>query len=129
MATGRRNTEEYRKIILCTADLTKLVIDENKLVRLCEELVNRRLINNAQRRDLTNVHAGGFIKRTSDLIGIVTTRVELNPKKLEEFTKALKSIDDDDTYEEVIKKLKGKYLTLRINGHDSETQCSSSTTG
>ena len=115
MATGR-NTKQYRRIISCAADLTNAVIDENKLVRLCEELVHRRLINNDQRRDLTNVHAGGFIKRVSDLIGIITNRVELNPKKLEEFIKALERVDDDDTYEEVIKKLKGKYLTLRING-------------
>ena len=44
------------------------------------------------------------------MIGIITSRVELNPKKLEEFIKALESVNDDDTYEEVIRKLKGKYL-------------------
>lgn len=101
MSQGK-NTEEYRKMVAVTPELTDLLADGTNVVTLSQELFRDQLISKSNNRAMANLSRQADV-RAAELVGMVTTKVELDSKNFYIFVKALKK--DEVTYKTILDKL------------------------
>lgn len=99
-----KNTQEYQKMVAITPELTDLLADGTNVVRLSQELFGGeiQLISKSNNREMANLSVPADV-RAAQLVGMVTTKVELNSQNFYKFVEALKK--DEVTYGTILAKL------------------------
>ena len=96
-----KDTVEYQTIVKATGKLKKAV--QNNITPLCDELVSNGLITTDNKKALRNPnHDIG--EWASDLVELITDKVEQNPANYHIFVKILKG-EDTSTYMDILKVL------------------------
>ena len=96
-----KDTVEYQTIVKATGKLKKAI--QNNITPLCDELVSNGLITTDNKKALRNPnHDIG--ERASDLVELITDKVEQNPANYHIFVKILKR-EDTSTYKDILKVL------------------------
>ena len=100
-------TPEYQTIIECTSALTTAM--QNHLTDISAQLLQRHLITANQERDACNeMHSAH--NRAATLVGLIRSKVEVNPECYHAFIAALEY--NRDTNQDILLQLMSKYHSL-----------------
>ena len=97
-----KNTDEYRKLIAATPRLTEILTDGNNVITISQKLLRAGLISKANNTQMVNQFVDADI-RSAKLIGMVTTKVDLNAQNFHKFVEILK--EEETTYKEILDEL------------------------
>ena len=95
-----KDTAEYQTLVRATGKLKKAV--QNNITPLCDELVSKELITPDNKKSLRNP-SRDIGERASDLVELITDKVEQNPENYHVLIKILK--EDPSTYKDILEVL------------------------
>ena len=95
-----KDTAEYQTLVTATGKLKKAV--QNNITPLCDELVSKGLITPDNKKSLRNPNRD-IGERASDLVELITDKVEQNPENYHVLVKILK--EDPSTYKDILEVL------------------------
>jgi polyhydroxyalkanoate synthesis regulator phasin len=95
-----KDTVEYQTLVRATSELKKAV--KNNITPLCDELVSNGLITTDNKKALRNPNPP-VGERASDLVELITDKVEQNPANYQVFINILK--EDPSTYKDILEVL------------------------
>lgn len=89
MSAGK-NSPEYETLRKANAVLSIAIVSCIDTTNLCDKLVSAGLINDDQKRSVTNTQVTANT-RTSNLLSMILTKVELDSKHFGEFVEVLQT--------------------------------------
>ena len=95
-----RDSAEYQALMRATGKLRNAV--KNNITPLCDELISKGLITPDNKKSLRNPNRD-IGERASDLVELITDKVEQNPQNYYVLVKILK--EDPSAYKDILKVL------------------------